>query len=76
MQLFTELHKEFYLNTAYCKLVLRDTGPSKNISSSNALVENGFSIPRKMHTGERSSLNQFSNIDWRPIEFKNHSCFH
>ena len=46
------------------------------IPSSNADAERGFSVLRKVHTDERSSLNQSSLINLMSIKFNNHSCCH
>ena len=45
------------------------------IPSSNADAERGFSVLRKVHTDERSSLNQSSLIHLMSIKY-NHSCCH
>ena len=46
------------------------------IPSSNADAKRGLSVPRKVHTDERSSLIQSSLIHLMSIKFNNHSCCH
>ena len=55
---------------ALCKIVMG----LLSIPASNANSERGFSILRKIHTDQRSSLKQSTIIDLMSVKFNSHNC--